>query len=520
MRFEQGPAARAMPPHTWSAAALASSLGVALLIAWGCSPAATPSASDAGDATTAAADVAVPPAAPPVIEGVLPPWLGPGGMAGADSGFAPVLAGGAAAGALAVAPLGPAVAWDRGGRLLIAGGATVASDTVDPLLGAALGALSAKILVLDPLARTLGAGPVALPRARAWASAARTTGVILIAGGLVAGDASAEPSGQISWLDAVTRGLHTPSLAGAKTDLAFARGGAPAVHLIDGTDFALILGGVGVDFAAQSWELTSASDGVLAQGLLSGPRAHHGVVRVGDAGGGTILLIGGENAGGALADFEEIAFSAAGKIARADHPDPDWQPVRQTFPTGVGATLPGGAFVDRPGLRVVVIAGGFTDLGHTKPTAALLLFDVERWQWVTGTFQPSKALASGGAWTGVPSAFALQQPRGAPLVAWVPAAGGGRVLIAGGVGTSGDTLDSAEVWDPDDLAVAVSGAIASGETLTWQAQTTALATKLPDGGRAHGRMAVHPAGFVAIVGGLSHQTGSWTGRPETLLWRP
>ncbi len=506
------------PQLQHAVAALALAAGAVALVA--CSPAApegnTTPAADIG----VGADTAAAPLPAPVVGGEVPTWLGPGSATDSAAGFAKVLAGGAAAGALVIAPLGPSVAWDLAGRLMIAGGATVASGATDPLDLGSIGAASAKVLFLDPQARTLAAGPAPLATSRAWAASTRTTMAIIVAGGLAPSNDGFTAAGAVAWVDAVGHGLLGTPADAAAADLAFPRAATTAVRLFEGSDLALIVGGHGDGFAPQSWELASADKGVLAQGLLTGPRRNHGLVRVPAGAAGSAVLVGGENGGGAISDFELIRFDAAGKVARADHPDPDWQPTRQAFPSGVGLTLPGVAFVDRPGARLIAIAGGFSDLAHSQPSNALLLFDVDRGQWVTGTFEPSKALASGGAWVGVPQAFALQEARGAPLMASVGAGGATRLLIAGGVGKGGDTLDSAEVWEPDELADAIASAVHTGVTLTWTPKLAVIEARLPDGGRAHAQMAVHPAGYVAIVGGVSRKAGALEGRADVLFWRP
>jgi WD40 repeat protein len=99
----------------------------------------------------------------------------------------------------------------------------------------------------------------------------------------------------------------------------------------------------------------------------------------------------------------------------------------------------------------VLVAGGRDNSLDQKPVAAAVLYDPE-----TGKFAPTGSMA---------------QARSDQTATLLP---DGRVLIAGGIGSSGDRLASAELYDPKTGKFALTGSMV-------KARSGQTATQLPDG---------------------------------------
>ncbi|MBI4916303.1 MAG: right-handed parallel beta-helix repeat-containing protein [Acidobacteria bacterium] len=157
-------------------------------------------------------------------------------------------------------------------------------------------------------------------------------------------------------------------------------------------------------------------------GTLNVARYGHAAVLLPD---GTVLIVGGESAGG-LTTVAEI-----------------FDPVTQSFSTtsgGLGTGRYNFSATWVPSAAKVLIAGGQTSTGITS--------SFEVYDPTTRTFTP------GG---GMNMTQARASHSAAPLA-------DGRVLIVGGEDPSGNSLNSAEVWDPSTGAFTVTGSLAAARS--------------------------------------------------------
>jgi hypothetical protein len=180
---------------------------------------------------------------------------------------------------------------------------------------------------------------------------------------------------------------------------------------------ALIAGGQnGVHLEGSATEIFDADQSAFSEGpLLNSARAYHSATMLPDGG---VLIAGGLSANGDAQASAEIY-------------DPS---TRRFVPTGAMATarykhsvtLISGCRCAADGK--VLIAGGFTEPGQKSPTASAELFDP-----AAGTFAPAAPMTEARA--------------GHTATSISAGAGAGSVLIAGGIGSGGAPLASAETFD-------------------------------------------------------------------------
>lgn len=354
--------------------------------------------------------------------------------------------------------------------VLIIGGAKPKSGAnAPPLDPQSYGALQSNVMRYDVGKRVL-TGPVAkLSQGRAFAaSAAGVGGLVAVAGGYIAGADDLVPTGLIEYYDPVGKGVKVavaPSGSSAsafKPHLNFARAHHSITQLFAGDDYFLIAGGKGAAEASATWEIWHPEQGTIATGPLTKARWNHAAVGVREGTGGRVMLIGGENENGPIADIESIGYDNGGHVAfkgnalitchvgakfaqddgcaalkqQIGYEETAWEPVVQSLPGGVGRTMVGAAYsvhADDPlGPRRVHVIGGFLDALHSKVSGAIDVLDIATGKWVVHTEK-------------------LETPRGAPLVAPIDGLQDFGVLIVGGVDAKGETVAAAEVlWTKND----------------------------------------------------------------------
>lgn len=346
-----------------------------------------------------------------------------------------------------------------------------------------------------------------LDRGRVFhATAVGANGLVAIAGGYVKEGTKNVVTNSVEFYDPVLKAVRR-SEAGTP-DLVFARAGATITQMYAGQNYFLVAGGTGpvscgndgqTPCAANTWEIWHPDVGLAAYGRLNEPRWNHAAVRVPGQDGGYLLLIGGENDSGTLANFEVVQFAGSyvSQKNQTECPDPVgatcpnnflWEP--QTRPMPVARTMPGAAFVSYPGPRhYVYIIGGFTDKERSSAVARVDVFDI-----------------GNGVYVEEADGFAMLQPRGAPMVAAVTKGPRvGQVLIAGG--SSNDTTHHASaefVYFPDPTT---SGALP---------QLVPVYNDMVGGKRTMGTATALPTGHVLLSGGTSGSADQL----DMMVWNP
>jgi hypothetical protein len=406
-------------------------------------------------------------------------------------------------------------------NVMIIGGATpktAATDAWDP---DSYGNLTDTVLLYNPDRREL-LGPVAnLNKGRAFAaSALGVNGLVAVAGGYMS-DATgkAAPTNRVEYLDPAVGAmkLATPSDPGREPSMLYPRVGHSITRMFDNSDYFLIAGGTGPKGeAAKSWEIWHPVDGSLTQGPLSGSRFNHCAVRVPDATGGYIMLIGGEDGSGALNNFEVIRYDDKGNVAykgnktitcsvgashakngdcdalkgQPGYRDTSWEPIVQPLAGNAARTLPGCAYVPHPGPGgkfYVYMIGGFEDAKKTKPMDRIDVFNL-----------------LGGGW--VEHKLKLNTARGAPQIG-VSSVGprAGQILISGGLGPDGQTVATGEV-----VYLPSTGAL----------DRRNVEGTIPGGGRVGGAAVGLVTGHVLVVGGVTVSDKGLAYQGKLSLWSP
>jgi hypothetical protein len=260
--------------------------------------------------------------------------------------------------------------------------------------GAANGAALATSERYDPASGTFQAGPT-LATARAGAAAIMLdSDTALLAGGAAPGSAG---------LEALFPSHTTPEPS------PFAPGLTDAAMVRLGDDTVLLAGGhpPGAAAVADAWHLTEAGAVVSQLSPMTRPRARFAMTRLGNDRFAAVLLVGGEDAAGPLADLE-LYDPATSSFA--------------PFPAHLATARSGATSTLLPS-GLVLVVGGVDAAGRALATAEIV--------------DPvTRSVRSGGA---------LAVPRAGHSATSLPS---GRVLIAGGSDDSGSATDSAEIFDP------------------------------------------------------------------------
>jgi len=370
-------------------------------------------------------------------------------------------------------------------------------------------------------------GPVAqLSKGRAFAAAASGVGgVVAIAGGYVDKAGTVEATNLVEYYDPKDTAIK-PAGAGRATPkphLSFARARHTITRLFDNDNYFLVAGGAGAPQAAESWEIWHPVHGTLTQGPLSKPRWNHCAVRVPDASGGYIMLVGGENASGTIGDFEVIRYDDKGNVAfkgnktitcnvggtfgkneqcdsmkgQPGYSETTWEPIVRALDGGTPRTLasctyqthsiaPTGGGAAQTKFYVYTI-GGFEDAGRKKALDRIGVYDLLAGSWVPHGLKLD--IARGGAQIAVSSVG----PRA------------GQVLISGGLGGDGKTVTTGEVvYLPS----------------TGKLEHKKVVNLIPGGGRVLGGAVGLPTGHILLVGGVSSTDAGLKHHGGLSLWAP
>ena len=402
-----------------------------------------------------------------------------------------------------------------------------ASDPWDPV---GFASFPSQVLKYDTNLRAMSAMAASLNVGRAFhASALGLNGLVAVAGGYTLEDGAPKASKHIEFYDPDKKKFVTsPS---ASPHLLYPRARHTMTRMFDNDDYFLIVGGKGPDpKAALSWEIWHPKTGVQAQGQLKHARWNHAAVRLPEADGGFIMLIGGEGLvdgkPAALNNFEVIRYDTCGNVARvgnlvvtckvggtnycrpagdasglgsdkcaalaaqAGYQAVSWEPIVQPLVEGVGRNLPGAVYVPHGAYHYIYIVGGYSDAARTKPLDRIDIFDIQQGVWV-------------------PNQLSLEAARGAPLVAAsMVGPRAGQVLISGGIGEDGKTVPPAEVVY-----------VANPGQPTAALQKWPVKTALPDG-KAAGVAVPLPSGHVLVTGGVSIGVDGMKPQTTVLLWNP
>lgn len=299
----------------------------------------------------------------------------------------------------------------------------------------------------------------------------------------------------------------------------------------------LVVGGRGPKpEASATWELWDHASGRVASGSLNRPRWNHRAVLLpGGSVVGHILLLGGEDSTGPIADYEVLRYDGLGNIASkgstkitctisgkyvggagstsecdavAGTPGVKtytFVPIVADLPEKLGRSRPGVAFVKHAGLHHLWVVGGFTGPNNTAPTHRIDILDTASALWL-----PTKE-----AFPSAPSLLA----RGAPLV--VPGPGvDSPVLIAGGVDGNGATVGSPAVFRYQSSGAAFSlhqTLLPDPQGLLSRVGAASIRTMNAE---SKGSNESPNGGSVAVVGGVRGKPASWSAAAEVALWRP
>ena len=416
--------------------------------------------------------------------------------------------------------------------VMILGGGAPKPAATDPWDPASYASFSGTVLQYDANLRAVGdlslsiGAPLNVGRAF-HASAMGNKGLVAISGGHTLEGGVPKVTNHVEFFDPASKKFITSANAQA-AHMLYPRAHHTMTRMFDNDDYFIIVGGKGPDpKAALSWEIWHPKSGVQAQGQLKSARWNHVAVRLPEADGGFVMLIGGEGLSNgqpvALNDFEVIRFDTRGNVARVGNTlitckvggkayfDPPgsprsydqcqalktqpgyqeitWEPITQPLADGVGRNLPGAVYVAHGAYHYIYIVGGFSDAARTKVLDRIDVFDIQQGIWV-------------------PNTLTLDVPRGAPMVtASMVGPRAGQVLIAGGIGGDGKTVAPAEV-----IYNANPGPGASLQK--WPVKTV-----LP-GGTVAGMGFPLATGHILLTGGASLTAGGLSPQTAVQLWNP
>ena len=322
----------------------------------------------------------------------------------------------------------------KDGRVLIAGGASPSVAAGGFNGPTDITGLKGAAEVFDPETGTFSpVGDLNTPRAFHQA-VLLDSGKVVIMGGYEAGaDGKLSPSPKVEVFDPGSgtftpssnlpgnagRALFTAAVADSRSDMIFITGGRTEPPQASGF-----------------WDLYIPGVGAVGHGELRGQghRWNHTMTYLrgfrssaGNPGNPAFVLIGGENESGVVDSVEAYV----GPVT-----DDSGHPV-MNLDTGSVAQIPGGgrtlhSAVFVPDQRIVYVIGGFLDMGLKRPTDRIDIFWEEK-----GMFDASLSLVvcpEGGTCSG--------QARGAATAVLMD---GNAILIAGGIGESGQALASTEI---------------------------------------------------------------------------
>jgi hypothetical protein len=363
---------------------------------------------------------------------------------------------------------------------MIIGGATPKKGATDPFDPASYQAFSNVLLQYDINLRAVGDLSATynafLKEGRAFhASALGNNGLVAIVGGYTM-DENKKPklTRSIEFFDPATKQIRTSMVTDSNPNddidpnrLLFARTGHTVTRMFDQDNYFIIVGGRGdKPDAARTWEIWHPVNGIQAQGLLSRPRWNHTAIRLPEADGGFVMLVGGEGLdeqGKPMVHntFEVLRYDTLGHVSRMgnklvtckfagkNYNQPPggpfgydkcaalkgqpghltilWTPEVYPLLESVGRTMPGVLYVPHGSYHYIYVIGGFADAARTKPMDRIDIFNI-------GT----------GGW--VPNSLKLETARGAPqITASMVGSRRGQVLVVGGIDAIGRSISKAEV---------------------------------------------------------------------------
>lgn len=416
--------------------------------------------------------------------------------------------------------------------VMIIGGGTAKADAKDPWDPKSYTAFSDKLLQYDPNLRAIGDLSLTLgaflSKGRAFhASALGVGGLVAIAGGYVLEAGAAVVTNEVEFFDPTKRTVSTS--LGATPHMKYRRVGHTITRMFDNDNYFLIVGGKGPDPEAPvSWEIWHPFKGFQAEGQLANARWNHTAIRLPETDGGFVMLIGGEsgdvNNPKVLNNFEVIRYDTRGNVSRVGNklvtckvggknfnaPPGDiqgydkcpslagqpgyqqvtWEPFVQPLNLSVARTLAGATYVPHGLYHYIYVAGGFADAKHTQPLDRIDVFDIQQGIWVAHDLK-------------------LETARGAPMMD-VSMVGPrkGQVLVAGGVGAGGKSVDSGEMIyyaEPEKAG---------------QLRRFTVKNKLPAGGVVAGTAVGLSTGHVMVVGGSALSDAGMTAQQTLQLWNP
>ncbi len=306
------------------------------------------------------------------------------------------------------------------GQILIAGGALVRSDATSWNSPSDYGQILAEAELFDPsTGRFTVVGNMTTPRA--WHQAVKMPdGMVAMIGGFSVdagtGDVVGGFANSVEVFNPGT-GVFTRSAHRLPNDA----GRAQFTALLTDADqgFILLAGGrsnlTGSPSPSEDWTFIMLDrEGAVGWGPLAGPRWNHTLTHLplADGSNGAIVLVGGENASGALASAERFTIP---KVGLGTNPS--------LVADGTG-TMAGGphtmhAAVYVPEADAVYVIGGFSDAAHAAATNAIEVYTAGSRQWQ--------------------GPLPLDLARGAPAAVLMD---GSTILISGGVDGNGAVLNS------------------------------------------------------------------------------
>lgn len=388
------------------------------------------------------------------------------------------------------------------GRLLIAGGAPVASVGSDPTSPASLGTPSSSVEVFDPGKGTfVEVGPMS--QGRSYHEAVKLQGRggepgrVLLLGGYAGTSGSLAPTTSVDVFDPST-GKCTPVDKG--NQLAFARARFGAALAYPGQDVVFLAGGdTRPATASSSWDLYHVDFGVVGHGSLDedAPRWNHRVTAVdgwnaagASPGRAAILVSGGEDQNGPIPLFEvySLPVSADGLAQR------DAGGYLFVQPEAAAMTrLPSGARTRHQVVYVsarqsVLVIGGFADAALTA------VQPVDIYSTQDAAFAPVSVL--------------LHTARGAHTATLLD---GDTILVVGGMAGSGAPLGTTERIVDRSACGAGNSCAPSWAAEAVDAHGAALTPVLPGGRTRYGHLAAFdPTHSLFVFGGIDDQTNATT----------